>query len=86
MSKKKHKKTHDTLNKKKKRNLEYYQEHFHEFCDFCGCELSCVKHRPKNTLKGEVFSATCVNDNYKGLGVKCEMYLVEIRFRTSPWC
>ena len=85
MAKKKHKKTHDTQNRKKK-DLEYYQEKFSEVCDFCGQPLDVIKHRSKTDKKGEVVSATCTNDNYKELGCRCQLYLIEIKFRATPWC
>jgi hypothetical protein len=85
MKKKKHKKTHDTTNRKKK-DLAYYQENFSVTCDFCGQPLEVIKHRPKTDKKVEVVSATCTNDNYKELGCKCELYLIEIRFRCVSWC
>ena len=86
--KKKHHKTHDTINGKplKKKDLAYYQENFHEVCDYCGAELVVTKHKPKTHSRGEVVSATCQNDNFKGLGVKCEQWCIEIRFRSVPWC
>lgn len=82
------KKRHDTASGKslKKRDLEYYQEKFHQFCDICGEELLVVKYKPKSHLRGEVVTATCQNDNFKGMGVKCENWCIEIRFRSTPWC
>jgi uncharacterized cysteine cluster protein YcgN (CxxCxxCC family) len=87
MGRHKHKKKqHDTINHKPKRDLAYYQENFQEVCDFCGMPLEVVMHKAKNQKTGEVVTATCTNENFKGLGCKCELYLIQIRFRNTPWC
>ena len=87
MRKKKHRKTHDTINKKKK-TFEDVRVNFSQQCDFCGQELSVIKYKTKSQIKniGEVITATCTNDNFKGLGVRCELYLIQVRFRSLPWC
>lgn len=87
MHKKKHRKKHDTFNGRPlKKDLGYYQLNFHENCDICGEELVVIKHKPKNNFRGEVVTATCQNENFKGMNVKCENWCVEIRFRSVPWC
>ena len=80
------KKQHDTINHKPKRTLEYYQENFKEVCDFCGEILCVVMHKAKNQKTGEVVTATCHNENFKGMGVKCERWCVLVKFRNTPWC
>ena len=80
MSKRKHKKQHDTTNKKPKRNLEQFEEYFVEYCDFCGEQLSIIKYRHKTSTKREAVYATCFNDNFKNLGCRCERYAIEVLF------
>lgn len=81
------KKRHDTsTGKPLRKDLDYYQENFHENCDICGEELVVIKHKHKTPHRGEVVTATCCNDDFKGLGVKCENWCIEIRFRSCPWC
>ena len=87
MARHKHKKKqHDTINRKPKKTLEYYQENFKEVCDFCGLPLEVVMHKAKNQKTGEVVTATCQNENFKGMGVKCERWCVLVKFRSTPWC
>lgn len=88
-SRKKHRRSHDTANGKplrRKMTLEMCEQAFNEQCDICGEPLIVVKLKNATKKRGDVITATCQNENFKGFGVKCENWCIETRFRHLPWC
>lgn len=88
MKKHKHRKKHDTSNGKplRKLTIEHCEQTFNETCDICGEPLVVVKLKNATKKRGDVITATCQNENFKGMDAKCENWCVEIRFRNLPWC
>ena len=89
MKKHKHHRKHDTSSGKPlktKLTLEHCEQAFNECCDICGEPLVVVKLKNATKKRGDVITATCQNENFKGMDVKCENWCVEIRFRNLPWC
>ena len=58
---------------------------FKETCERCNSPLEVIKFVQANHKRQEVITATCFNTNFKDLGVKCEHYGMEIRFRYCKW-